>query len=286
MVNHYDVLQVSRTASASVIKAAHRAMMKEAHPDTGGDPAQAARLNEARDVLLDADRRAAHDRELDSQARDTESRTPPSKPPEQAEEVEEEWGTETAWETRSDPPPTGGPVPPPYPGDPGSPFDASSQPPPYPSQTPNPGYSNPGYSNPGYGPGPGGVERPQGPRFRARQVWASANIKERTVTWVWLGLSLVGPIFVVFNRLRGQEIGFVQNLIFYAVVLSLSLHVGWTRITEPKMPKRYLGWVALSIWFVVSVGSSYPLSGLFFGAWTVSFVLTVELRRRRLWQQN
>jgi curved DNA-binding protein CbpA len=39
-------------ASAVDIRAAHRRAMRQAHPDAGGDGAQAARLNAARDFLL------------------------------------------------------------------------------------------------------------------------------------------------------------------------------------------------------------------------------------------
>jgi len=48
----YKVLGVSPKASNQEIKAAHRRLMREHHPDRGGSDEQAARLNEARDVLL------------------------------------------------------------------------------------------------------------------------------------------------------------------------------------------------------------------------------------------
>jgi len=50
------VLGLKPGASRTEIVAAHRALMKNAHPDRGGSDWQAARLNEARDILLRADR--------------------------------------------------------------------------------------------------------------------------------------------------------------------------------------------------------------------------------------
>jgi DnaJ family protein C protein 19 len=46
------VLGVDRTADAPTIRAAHRRLMAEAHPDRGGSDAEARALNAARDLLL------------------------------------------------------------------------------------------------------------------------------------------------------------------------------------------------------------------------------------------
>ena len=48
----YAALGLAPGASAAEIQAAHRRLMRAAHPDAGGDTEQAARLNRARDVLL------------------------------------------------------------------------------------------------------------------------------------------------------------------------------------------------------------------------------------------
>ena len=61
--NHYRLLFVQPEAPPEVIKAAYRALMSAArvHPDLGGDPEQAARLNAAYAVLSDPEQRRLYD---------------------------------------------------------------------------------------------------------------------------------------------------------------------------------------------------------------------------------
>ncbi|MGZ5044937.1 MAG: J domain-containing protein [Methylobacter sp.] len=71
---HYDNLNVSRNAPASVIKAAYKALCQNYHPDKyAGGPEEALRImkiiNEAYAVLSDSDKRVEHDRWIDKQER-------------------------------------------------------------------------------------------------------------------------------------------------------------------------------------------------------------------------
>jgi hypothetical protein len=48
----YQILGLKPGADADAIHAAHRRLMRAAHPDTGGSDWLASRINQARDVLL------------------------------------------------------------------------------------------------------------------------------------------------------------------------------------------------------------------------------------------
>ena len=58
----YQVLGVAETASSAEIKAAYRALVKQHHPDAGGDDEVIVAINAAWEVLRDRDRRAELDR--------------------------------------------------------------------------------------------------------------------------------------------------------------------------------------------------------------------------------
>ena len=58
----YQVLGVASSANAAELKAAYRALVKQHHPDAGGEEHRILELNAAWEVLGDPDRRAEHDR--------------------------------------------------------------------------------------------------------------------------------------------------------------------------------------------------------------------------------
>ena len=72
MTNYYEILGVSRDASEEAIKVRFRALARDAHPDRFTDSAKKAEaesrfqvLTEAMNVLTNAQRRKAHDFDLD-----------------------------------------------------------------------------------------------------------------------------------------------------------------------------------------------------------------------------
>lgn len=75
-VNLYRTLQVDPAAEDVVIRAAYRALMKQYHPDRGGDPAYAQRLNAAYATLADPVAREAYDRQLRLRRRASGAETP------------------------------------------------------------------------------------------------------------------------------------------------------------------------------------------------------------------
>jgi len=67
VTDHYRLLQVRRDASPEVIAAAYRRLMRDAHPDHGGDAERAKQLNGAYAVLADVEARRAYDASLASE---------------------------------------------------------------------------------------------------------------------------------------------------------------------------------------------------------------------------
>ena len=76
-MNHYEILEVSVNASQEVIRAAYRSLMQRYHPDRNtGNTESAERallVNQAYEVLSDANKRAAYDSELNHRLTDHSS---------------------------------------------------------------------------------------------------------------------------------------------------------------------------------------------------------------------
>lgn len=64
MATHYEVLGIPEGASEDEVRQAYRRLVKAAHPDAAGDPAEFRRITQAYDVLVDRARRADYDRGL------------------------------------------------------------------------------------------------------------------------------------------------------------------------------------------------------------------------------
>ena len=84
MTDHYATLGIRRDAEFTVIEGAHRALIKQYHPDKNiGDATATERakaINAAFDVLKHPDTRARYDRELPPEGAGHSSSTPPPPP--------------------------------------------------------------------------------------------------------------------------------------------------------------------------------------------------------------
>ncbi|MET9318372.1 J domain-containing protein [Kribbella sp. NPDC003505] len=77
--DHYEVLNVERTASTAEIKSAYRKLVRQVHPDQGGNAALFRLVQDAWNTLSDPAKRAAYDRGLDRPAEPLRSPGPDSR---------------------------------------------------------------------------------------------------------------------------------------------------------------------------------------------------------------
>lgn len=122
-LDHYEVLGIPRSAAPAEIRAAYRRVVKNVHPDANGPSSLFLLVQEAYEVLGDADRRAAYDRgerpvsrsSTDAFEVEPDEAAEPDYVPESADTVEDAYVVDD-WPS-ADPPPTPGSwdrVPPPY----------------------------------------------------------------------------------------------------------------------------------------------------------------------------
>ena len=112
-IDPYRVLQVDPTADHEVIQAAYRALARRFHPDVAPDletARQMAAINAAFDLIRDADRRAAYDREHGhgAQTRPDGKAAAPTRPAAGAPPSEASWTSSrqgASWEGTAGPPP-------------------------------------------------------------------------------------------------------------------------------------------------------------------------------------
>ncbi|MGW5193091.1 J domain-containing protein [Kribbella sp. NPDC004138] len=93
--DHYEVLNVERTASTAEIKSAYRKLVRQVHPDQGGNAALFRLVQDAWNTLSDPAKRAAYDRGLDRPAE--APRANPRREPDPEPEPTWTWSTDQPW---------------------------------------------------------------------------------------------------------------------------------------------------------------------------------------------
>ncbi|RZT15273.1 DnaJ-like protein [Kribbella sp. VKM Ac-2569] len=101
--DHYEVLNVERTATAAEIKTAYRKLVRQVHPDQGGNAALFRLVQEAWNTLSDPAKRASYDRLLAGQSTTTTREPGPQPAPDPQPEPEPTWtwSTDQPWSSAS-----------------------------------------------------------------------------------------------------------------------------------------------------------------------------------------
>ncbi|NUR97541.1 MAG: J domain-containing protein [Kribbellaceae bacterium] len=108
--DHYEVLNVSRTATPAEIKSAYRKLALQVHPDQGGNAALFRLVQEAWSTLSDPAKRAAYDRSLDRTSDRSNDRPAPPQPAAPEPEPQWTWSTDQPWSNEPEAPVQTGPV--------------------------------------------------------------------------------------------------------------------------------------------------------------------------------
>ncbi|MDA4893634.1 J domain-containing protein [Streptomyces sp. MS2A] len=272
--DHYEVLQISRSASDDVIRAAYRSLMKVHHPDRGGDLSVAAAIHEAYATLSDPDLRRGHDAAL--QAVDDERDAPDTRDgegtPLWGEVVDDEPSASSSGHPGSAPPRRPAPsyvVPSP-----------ASGPPPavrMPRRTPNGAYAPP----------PGASLAV--PRLGWWRTAIGITTMARVCGAVWLVASLA-PLFVVFGTAilgLSSWADAMTVLAYIGVPVLVSVMIG-VRRARSGARGLYVTWVVASLLLlagavlttVMGTVAWYGWFTAYIALWVALYIAAVETRVR------
>lgn len=267
--NWYEVLRVHPQAPPELIKKSFQVLAQTWHPDKGGDgTVDMQDLTMARDILLDPDRRKAFDAHLAAKA-DAERRQHETTEPHVEEIVEQEvvddWGQEEAWvpHTNTTAAPPSEPHYPPtwHPTDP----DQHGYNPNISEQTGQQGYVSPYQQQFTYVSTP----RSQG---ATREDLFGRSTRARISGVVLL---IVSALPIVLGLLSGSGI---SSAMFLLTLLGVSVWIGRSYV-EGRKTWPFMLWVALSVIFTLGTANTSTWAGLFFGVWTVAYLVSVLSRR-------
>lgn len=277
-VNHYKVLGVTEDAPLPVIRAVHRTLMKDLHPDRGGsDLARVQAVNEAWDVLSDPVARKKYDDEIARAAGQQDTGTTSGLPD---YDDEGEWGTDVGWVDRPQAPPPPAAVP--YPPTAAAGDFAEADP-----------FQLAGMnifdrqvvdlaSMPWY-------TRDYESRAASTGPWQHVRtLYRRARSWAWtlfaiLGVAAAMPLAVSLVDIGSNSAAItptVQWDVVYVVIFPvLAFLLGRPRARRRRGTVRYVIYVLVMAALAVYLTGNAGITGWFFAAWLLLYVLAVELFR-------